>query len=46
MRVNVSKSKIIRCSGYGNGGRMNMKLNWRAVRGSRLFQVPGIASGS
>ena len=27
LRVNVGKSKVMRCSRYGNGGRMHMILN-------------------
>ena len=27
MRVNVSNSKVMRCSRYGNGGRMHVILN-------------------
>ena len=27
LRVNVSKSKVMRCSGYGNGGQMHAILN-------------------
>ena len=27
MRVNVGKSKVTRCSQYGNGGRMHVILN-------------------
>ena len=27
LRVNVGKSKIMRCSKYGNGGRMHVTLN-------------------
>ena len=27
LRVNVSKSKVMRCSRYGNMGRMHAKLN-------------------
>ena len=34
--VNVSKSKVMRCSRYGNGGRIHVILNGE----------PGVASGS
>ena len=27
LRVNVSKSKVMKCSRYGNGGRMQVILN-------------------
>ena len=27
LRVNVRKSKVMRCSRYGNGGRMHVILN-------------------
>ena len=27
LRVNVGKSKVMRCSRYGNGGRMHVRLN-------------------
>ena len=27
LRVNVGKSKVMRCSRYGNGGRMHVILN-------------------
>ena len=27
LRVNVGKSKVMRCSRYGNGGRMHVMLN-------------------
>ena len=27
LRVNVGKSKVMRCSRYGNGGRMHSTLN-------------------
>ena len=33
LRVNVGKIKVIRCSTYGNGGRMHVILN----RASGLF---------
>ena len=36
-----------RCSWYGNVGRMHVReTKWLVVRGSGLFEVPGIASGS
>ena len=27
LRVNIGKSKVMRCSPYGNGGRMHVILN-------------------
>ena len=33
-RVNVGKTKVMRCSRYGNVGRMHVR---RTVRGSGLF---------
>ena len=41
LRVNVGKSKIIRCSRYGNGDRMHVILN-----DEPLEEVPGVTSGS
>ena len=35
-RVNVGKSKVMRCLRYGNGGGMHMILNDK-LKGSRLF---------
>ena len=35
LRVKVGKSKVMRCSRYGNGGRMHVRLNCE-IRGSRL----------
>ena len=31
LRVNVGKSKVMRCSRYGNGGRMHVILNWEPL---------------
>ena len=36
LRVNVGKSKVMRCSRCGNGGRMH-DAGRRTVRGSGLF---------
>ena len=36
LRVNVGKSKVVRCSRYGNEGRMHMTLNG---------EVPGVDGG-
>ena len=38
-RVNVGKSKVMRCSRYGNGGRMLVFLNGEPLG---LFNVPGV----
>ena len=46
LRVNVGKSKVMRCSRQVNVGRMNVRLNGDQFRGSGVFQVPGFASGS
>ena len=45
-RVNVGKSKIMRCSSYGNGVRMHVILNGEPLEQSGLFLVPGVESGS
>ena len=37
LRVNVGRSKVMRCSRYGNGDRMHVILKLRTVRGSGLF---------
>ena len=37
LRVNVGKSKVTRCSRYGNGDRMHVILNDQLLRGSGLF---------
>ena len=44
LRVIAGQSKVMRCSRYGNRGRMHAKR--RTVRRSVLFYVPGVASGS
>ena len=36
LRVNVGKSKVMRCSRYGNGDRMHVTKRW-TVRISGLF---------
>ena len=45
LRVNVSKSKVMRCSRYGNWGSVACETKWRAVRQSGLSWTPGVASG-
>ena len=37
LRVNVGKSKVMRCSRYGNGVRIHVILNGEPVRESGLF---------
>ena len=37
LRVNVSQSKVMRCSRYGNGGSNACDTTRRTVRGSGLF---------
>ena len=51
-RVNVSKSKVMRCSRYGNGGRLHVRLNgeplekWNVVSTyGRKWQRMEVAKG-
>ena len=37
LRVNVGKSKVMRCSRYGNEGRMQVILNGEPLELSGLF---------
>ena len=37
LRVNVGKSKVMRCSRYGDGGSNACDTKWQTVRGSGLF---------
>ena len=46
LRVNVCKSKVMRCSRYGNGGRMHVILNGGSLEEVDCFNVPDVASGS
>ena len=46
LRVNVGKSKVMRCSRYIIMGSNTCDSERRNVRGSGLFYVPGVASGS
>ena len=46
LRVNVCKSKVMRCSRYGNGGRMHVILNDGSLEEVDCFNVPDVASGS
>ena len=46
-RVNVGKSKVTRCSRYGNGGRMHAILNGEPLEEVDCFKYLGSqASGS
>ena len=46
LKVNVGKSKVMRCSRYGNGDRMHVILNGETLEEVDCFKVPGVASGS
>ena len=41
LRVNVCKSKVIRCSRYGNGGRMHVILNGEPLKEVLCFNYLG-----
>ena len=41
LRVNVGKSKIMRCSRYGNGGRMYVILNGEPLKELDCFKYLG-----
>ena len=41
--MNVGKIKVMRCSRYVMDIECVCTTEWRSVRGSGLFQVPGIA---
>ena len=41
LRVNFGKSKVIRCSGYGNGGRMHVILNDEPLEEVDCFKCKG-----
>ena len=45
-KLNVGKSKVMRCSRYGNGDRMHVILNGEPLEEVDCVQVPGVASGS
>ena len=45
-RVNVGKSKVMRCSRYVNMGRMDARLNDEPLGEDDSFYVPWLASGS
>ena len=38
LRVNVGKSKVMRCSNYGNGGRMHVILNGEPLEEVNCFK--------
>ena len=40
LRVNVGKSKVVRCSRYGNGGRIRV-LNGEPLEEVNCFKYPG-----
>ena len=41
LRVNVGKSKVMRCSRYGNGGRMHVILNGEPLEEVDCFMYLG-----
>ena len=41
LRVNIGKSKVMRCSRYGNGGRMPVILNGQPVEEVDCFKYLG-----
>ena len=41
VRVNVGKSKVMRCSRYGNGGRMHATLNGEPLEEVNCFKYLG-----
>ena len=41
LRVNVSKSKVMRCSRYENGGRMRARLNGKPLEEVGCFKYLG-----
>ena len=44
MRVNIGKSKFMKCTRYGNAGSNACETKWLTVRESGLFEVPVVAS--
>ena len=46
LRVNVGKGKVMRCSRYGNGDRMDVILNGEPLEEVDCFKYLGVASGS
>ena len=45
LRGNVGKSKVLRCSRYGNGGRLHVILNGEPLEEVNCLR-PGVGSGS
>ena len=45
LRVNVGKSKVMRCSRYGNGDRMHVILNGEPLEEVDCFKYLGAADG-
>ena len=41
LRVNVGKSKVMRCSKYGNGGQIHVILNGEPLEEVDCFKYPG-----
>ena len=41
LRVNIGKSKVMRCSRYGNGGRMHVRLNGEPLEDVDCFKYLG-----
>ena len=41
LRVNVFKSKVMRCSRYGNGGRIQVILNGKPLKAVDCLQFLG-----
>ena len=41
LRVNVGKSNVLRCSRYGNGGRMHVRLNGNPLEEVDCFKYLG-----
>ena len=41
LRVNAGKSKVMRCSRYGNGGRMQVILNCKPLEEVDYFRYLG-----
>ena len=41
LRVNISKSKVMRCPRYGNEGRMHVILNGELLEGVDCFKYLG-----
>ena len=44
LRVNVGKSKVVRCSRYGNGGRMHVRPNGELLEEVDCFKYVGLHS--